>query len=103
MLDEMFRALADEHRRQVLVALLDHNPQDDRKVQIPEDIELDDAELAQLQSDMFHVHLPKLEQAGFIRWDRETHHVEKGPRFDSIRPLLELMSNHADELPGEWQ
>jgi hypothetical protein len=102
MLDEMFRVLADEHRRRVLVALLDHNPQDDGLVQVPEDLELDAAEQAQLQSDMFHVHLPKLEQAEFIRWDREKHHVEKGPRFDAIRPLLELMRNHADELPGDW-
>ena len=102
MLDEMLLALADEHRRRLLVALLEHNPQDDSEVRIPEEVHVGDVELEQLQSAMFHRHLPKLEDLGFVRWDRTNHQVVKGPRFDEIRPLLELMRTHADELPIDW-
>ena len=51
---------------------------------------------------MVHTHLPKLEDEGFIGWDREENMVRKGPRFEEIQPLLELMHNHADKLPDEW-
>jgi len=28
--------------------------------------------------------------------------VIKGPNFDEIKPLLELLENHEDELPTDW-
>jgi hypothetical protein len=43
-----------------------------------------------------------MEAAGFITWDRESNEVRKGPRFEELRPLLELLDNHADDIPGEW-
>ncbi|WP_254544885.1 transcriptional regulator [Halomarina pelagica] len=48
------------------------------------------------------VHLPKLADYGFIEWDRNTHEVMKGPKFDEIRPLLELLEAHEDKLPADW-
>lgn len=47
-------------------------------------------------------HLPKLESAGFVVWGPQDHSVRKGPRFEEIEPLLELLQNHADELPDDW-
>jgi len=35
-MDELFKALANVHRRRLLIALLDHNPQQDT-VDLPED------------------------------------------------------------------
>ncbi len=52
--------------------------------------------------DLHHVHLPLLEEYGFITWDRATGRVTRGPQFQKIGPLLELLAAHADELPGEW-
>ncbi|MEF8806659.1 DUF7344 domain-containing protein [Natronomonas sp.] len=49
-----------------------------------------------------HTHLPKLEDTGYIEWDRETGEISKGPRFEEIVPLLELIETHADELPPGW-
>jgi len=100
-MDEYFEALANTHRRRLLVALLDHNPQRDG-VHVPEDIHEGEIALEALQEEFYHSHLPRLEEAGFIGWNRDTHEVVKGPRFDEIRPLLELMQNHAAELPDDW-
>lgn len=96
-LDVMLDALADVQRRRLLVALLQHNPQDDSPAIIEEDTDSLDALIS-----MRHVHLPKLQDYGFIDWNRETHEVTKGPNFDQIRPLLELLDNHGDELPPGW-
>jgi hypothetical protein len=100
-MDELFQALANVRRRRLLVALLDHNPQRDDEV-VPEDIHEGETAIETLRSELYHSHLPRLEEVGFIRWNRDTHEVVKGPRFDEIRPILELMRNHADEFPKDW-
>ncbi|ADB63317.1 hypothetical protein Htur_4507 (plasmid) [Haloterrigena turkmenica DSM 5511] len=100
MLDEIMAALANGHRRQLLIGLLEHNPQE--AVQTPEGVQVDGEQLADLQVEMYHNHLPRLEVAGFITWDREQHVVEKGPQFEQIKPVLEVFEENADELPVDW-
>lgn len=98
--DDMVDALADIQRRKLLIALLDHNPQDDSPVVIADSEDESDAIERLVKMD--HVHLPKLVEYGFIEWNEETHEVSKGPNFDEIRPLLELLNDHEDELPDDW-
>ncbi|WP_394743175.1 DUF7344 domain-containing protein [Natronococcus roseus] len=101
-MDNLLDVLANKYRRRVLVALLEHNPQNDHDPQIPDSVNHEAKDLESLMINMRHTHLPKLEEAGFIEWNRETNTVKKGPQFEEIRPLLELMENHADELPDDW-
>ena len=98
--DGMLNALSNVQRRKLLVALLEHNPQEVSPVVIIDD---DSEQTAHEQIvEMNHVHLPKLADYGFIEWDRENEKVSKGPAFDEIRPLVELLDNHQGELPGDW-
>lgn len=94
--DDMADALAHVQRRKLLVALLEHNPQDDAPVVIA------DSDAVERLVSMHHAHLPKLADYGFIMWNEDTHEVVKGPKFDEIRPLLELLDDHEDELPDNW-
>lgn len=98
--DDVVDVLADIQRRNLLLALLEHNPQDDTPVVAahPER----EADAIKRLVKMRHVHLPKLVEHGFIEWNEETHEVTKGPNFDEIRPLLELLDDHRDELPSNW-
>ena len=99
---EIFDALSNPYRRQLLVALLDHNPQDDEDSD-PLNIVADDEENKEiLQSQMVHTHLPKLEEMGFIEWDREENRISTGPRWDDLAPILHLIEDHQDELPEGW-
>jgi predicted transcriptional regulator len=98
--DDTLDALGHVHRRNLLVSLLEHNPQDE----LPEviaDADRDRDAVDRLVS-MNHVHLPKLEEYGFIEWERESHEVRKGPKFGEIRPVLELLADHEEELPDGW-
>lgn len=98
-LDEMLDALAHVQRRKLLTSLLEHNPQDDT----PADVgDWSDVTTAEREIEMAHHHLPKLEEQGYVEWDRRTHDVVKGPDFEEIRPLLELLVDHEDELPDDW-
>lgn len=98
--DNILDALADVQRRKLLIALLEHNPQNDDPVVIADSESESDA-VERLVS-MQHVHLPKLVDYGFIEWNEDTHEVLKGANFDEIKPLLELLETHEDELPADW-
>ncbi len=100
-IDEFFRSVVNVRRRRLLVHMLSHNPEDESKLYTG-DIETVDTEATRLLIEMEHTHLPLLEDYGFINWDRDNHEVTKGPKFDDIRPLLEMIETHQDELPEDW-
>jgi hypothetical protein len=99
--DGIFEALSDPYRRQLLLSLLEHNPQDDDD-RDPLNVVSEDVEPEVLEVELVHNHLPKLEEMGFIRWDREADKISKGPNWGDIAPLLVLIENHRDELPDDW-
>lgn len=47
---------------------------------------------------MYHVHLPRLEEAGLVT-RRADGRVVRGPAFDDAAPLLHLLRNNAHQLP----
>lgn len=49
-----------------------------------------------------HNHLPRLTEAGYVEWDRETGELSRGQNFEEIAPILTLLEDHADELPSDW-
>lgn len=93
-------ALSHRQQRQVLVAIFHQNPQDDTPVD-GDDPEPEEEELEALFG-LRHYHLPELESKGFIEYDRENHHIIKGPNFEEIEPLVRLIDVHPDELPDDW-
>lgn len=98
---EAFDQLSHPLRRRILVALARHNP---REVSgfMSEYFEGDDDAVAQRRSMLHHQHLPKLANAGLIEWDQDTGTITRGSRFDEIEPLVTLLDDHADKLPGGW-
>ncbi len=98
--DDLFEALSNPYRRQLLVALLEHNPRDDGRD--PSDLVSDDIDPDVLELQLLHNHLPKLEAMDFISWDRETNEISKGPDWDEIEPLITLIDDRRDELPDGW-
>lgn len=99
-LDELFETLSQSARRHILTALVDANPRDEAEF-APTAFTGDDRP-EEASTRLHHVHLPKLEEAGFIEWDPESGTITRGPRFDEIEPLLELLVAHRDELPAGW-
>ena len=39
--------------------------------------------------EVHHVHLPILDDHGFVEWNRTTNEVCRGPRFDELEPFLD--------------
>jgi len=100
-LSPALEVLANRYRRELLLALLLENPQDDDD-RDPLDIIDPPREPEVLEAELFHKHLPKLEAMGFIEWDRDSGKIMKGPDWDDIEPVLSLIYRHQDELPAGW-
>lgn len=96
--DVQVELLADGTRRRLLVALLDDAPGESPITLTERGGETGTPERIEMQ----HLHLPKLADAGVVRWDRENNLVLQGPQFDELEPLLTVLHDHADELPDEW-
>ncbi|WP_262179846.1 ArsR family transcriptional regulator [Haloarcula laminariae] len=100
-LGHALEVLSNSYRRELLLALLEHNPQDDAD-RDPLDIIDPPLEPEVLEVELFHEHLPKLEELGFIEWDRDTGKISKGPDWADIEPVLRLIADHRNELPADW-
>lgn len=96
--EDLLRALADRDRRGLLSALKERSPQDE--VPVPEVVHGGERELEVLRQRFYHNHLPHLDTLGLISWNRVDNEVGKGPYFDDVRAVLELLEEFEDELSG---
>ena len=96
--DARLDALGHVDRRRLLLALL--NAEEATLPIEPDQLESETAESDVLLS-LQHIHLPKLEDLGFVDADPDHHAVTTGPRFEEIKPLLELLDTHRDRLPPD--
>lgn len=97
--DQQLHALASIQRRTLLFELLAECPQDDKQSVL--DLSETPGGEGHRALQMRHAHLPTLEDHGFITWNQDGDTVARGPAFDDIRPLLELLQEHEDELPPD--
>lgn len=94
--DTIFDLLSNAHRRRLLVRLGRDNPQP--AVPRPESLSMTEGEWEDLKLEMHHVHLPKLDAAGLVRWDRDEQLVRTGPAFERVRPLVEFVRENPETL-----
>lgn len=94
----IFRTLTISTRRRIIGSLLEVPP--DRKISLPEAANLPghrvDPEV--LTTNLVHEHLPLMERAGFIEWEREPFCVGRGPRFEEPAAVL-LAIDEYEEFP----
>jgi hypothetical protein len=97
MSDEAFRALSNATRCRVLEVLHGCNSPINLNALLDESgIYEEPPESFEIA--LYHIHLPKLDDAGFVVWNREQGTVAKGPRFDEAQPLLDVEED--SDKPG---
>lgn len=95
--DRVLTVLSHPCRRRLLFELYE-------EVDIEEGNSIEYSRLTPYETDqgsieLYHVHLPKLEMAGYIDWNEAQKTIRKGPRWDEVEPLLELIYTHLCDLP----
>lgn len=98
--DDLFDALSNRYRRRILVSLV--APPRSGTLAVPEGLHQGETDLDTLQTTLFHTHLPKLDEMGFIDWNRGSHVVTTGPRLEECSPYLVVLYEHREKLPDEW-
>lgn len=96
-IDRILDNLCDRYRRLILLRLKEG------AIEREDDVlrqELYDRE--RRKQELIHHHLPRLQDVGYVEWDRQTGKLSKGPRFDEVEPFFELLEEHASELPADW-
>ena len=96
-LDGQLEVITHVHRRRILLELLDENPQPAEPAVFDGGVSPNDHQT--LRTALHHVHLPKLEEQGFVQWDRDENQLTRGSAFEDIKPLLEVLDDHRHELP----
>lgn len=99
-LSELLDVLSHPYRRRILTYLIDQDPRDGDE--FDQQALADEADSDSWKIGLFHNHLPKLDDAGFIDWDRADGMVRPGPRFDEIAPVVARTVNSGDDLQGRW-
>lgn len=102
-IDTMLEALSDEYRRHLLFDLSDHGPGDEDGFTLDSFVSrrYDDPAVATAETMLFHAHLPSLADRGYIEWDPADGTIRRGPNFDEIASLLEVLADHRGELPAD--
>jgi len=102
LLDNVFKALANRHRRRLLVTLAERDPDSHLKVSQATRLAEEDQGQNRIEQELQHTHLPMLDEMELIDWDREEETVSPGPRFYDIRPFIRVLSENRDKLPTSW-
>lgn len=97
-MDEIFLALADRTRRDLLFRLATLPPAESVAL---DELVSDRDRPAQARVQLLHVHLPKLEDLGLVAWERDRDEVRRGPDFHEVRPVLDLLDDNRSVLPGD--
>ena len=95
--DRLYDALAHKQRRRVLFALLEESP----RTTVPIDLHNPPASGIQSEADriaQIQIHLPKLDDYGFIEWRSGMSFVKRGILFDEISPALELLKGYHEDV-----
>ena len=96
-MDELFTALADRQRRQILATLEERDSRTDHLT--VGDVGSESAELDK-SVELLHVHLPMLDDVGIVEWDREASVVSPGTRFDDAARVLACLREFDGESPA---
>jgi hypothetical protein len=91
-IDSMMDALTSRIRRDILMTL-----SGDTEVSIDTLERRLNNENDRIQ--LSHVHLPKLANFGYIRWDSDADTISKGPKFSEVEPLVQLLKEYKAPSP----
>ena len=65
-----------------------------------EELSLADVDAKLDAARMYHVHLPKMAEPGYVEYSDDGERVAPGDSFEEIRPLLDVLDENEDALPG---
>jgi hypothetical protein len=92
--DRQLDALRCSERRQLLRRVLQASENGENPVEMSRIVP--DSAGQDHRVAMHHVHLPKLEELGYVSVEGDHERVGRGPAFDRIKPLLRFLDDYPE-------
>lgn len=99
--DACLTLLSNGHRRAVLLSMYDRGGTDADPFAVEEAVT--GSIPTRVEVALNHTHLPKLEDHGVIRWDREEGTVAPGAAFEEVEPFIDGLEDRRGRLPDDWR
>jgi hypothetical protein len=97
--DQLHEVLASQERRMIIYSLMEVPKE--RRIPLPDAAMTPesswDSEKTGIRLE--HNHLPRLADAGYVRWERDPFCVQRGPRFEEAEALFEIIHGSIDRFP----
>lgn len=97
--DQLYDALSAEPRREIIISLMDEPKE--RRLPLPDAAispnQTKDADT--LSTELRHYHLPKLADAGYVRWESNPFCVQRGPNFQESALVPQAVFESMDAIP----
>lgn len=97
--DTVFKAVAAEPRRQIIVSLLDAPP--DESVPLPESAQNPNAprDPETLRQELYHAHLPMLSEMEFVVSESDPMAAARGRKFVEVATVFVALHAEAADIP----
>ena len=97
--NDAFKAVSAEPRRQLIVSLMDSTT--DTPVSLPESAMNPNVptDSESLRAELYHCHLPLLEDLGYIEWEADPLSATRGSRFEEVVVIFEALHSISPEIP----
>ncbi|SDR28936.1 hypothetical protein [Natronobacterium texcoconense] len=99
--NDVFEVLAAEPRRQLVDALV--AIEDDGYVSLPAAAESPNrpSNPDEIRVQLRHHHLPRLEDGGYVEWQRDPFRASRGERFEEVEVVLEALYANVSAIPDQ--
>ena len=97
--DQLYEALSAQPRRMIIFSLMKES--EEQRLPLPDAAQ---SSIQPMESENFsirlrHLHLPKLADAGYIRWESDPFCVQRGPHFEEPAFVVEKLTESSHEYP----
>lgn len=100
--ERVFEAMRHRYRRHLLIAMGQDDPPPDDDIDPLTVVPTEERSSATvIRRELYHNHLPKLDEMGFIEWDPGAGKISKGSNWDDVEPLVRVIHENRGELPDE--
>ncbi|QCC47268.1 hypothetical protein [Halobellus limi] len=97
--DQLYEALASQPRRTIIFSLL--KAPEDQWLSLPDaaDSPMQPMDSQEPRIELRHHHLPKLADAGYVRWESDPFRVRRGPHFEEPGFVVSRMIEADEKYP----
>ncbi len=100
-LDDLFDTLGNRYQRRLLLRL--SRPEACGGWELDVSVLADETDdEAALRDRLYRQDLPQLAADGYLEWIGHRQMVYRGPAFEVIAPVVEILDDHSEEIPVGW-